>query len=62
MGVAAKASDFEIAISGIECIAQRWRWLRGTLEAEHALVPRLNGKPVGFLAGFRRPLCRRPNR
>jgi hypothetical protein len=33
--VAAKAPNFEIAVSSIECIAQRRRWLRRTLEAEH---------------------------
>jgi hypothetical protein len=27
--------------------------------AEHALVPRLDGEPVGFLACSCRPLCRR---
>ena len=62
MRVAAKASDFEITIPGIERIAERGRWLRRTLEAEHALVPCLDGEPVGFLACFRRPLCRRPDR
>jgi hypothetical protein len=36
--------------------------LRRTLKAEHALVPRLDGEPVGFLARFRRPLCRCPDR
>jgi hypothetical protein len=60
--VAAQATDFEIAVPGIEGIAERGRWLRRTLKAEHALVPRLDGQPVGFLAGFRRPLCRRPHR
>jgi hypothetical protein len=24
-----------------------------TLKGEHALVPRLDGEPIGFLAGFR---------
>ena len=42
MRVAAKASDFEIAVPGIERVAQRRRWLRRTLKAEHALVPRLD--------------------
>jgi len=62
VGVAAQASDFEIAEPGIERVAQRRRWLRRTLKAEHAIVPRLDGEPVGFLASFRRPLCRRPHR
>ena len=62
MGVAAKALHFEIAIPGIERVAERRRWLRRTLKAEHALVPRLDGELVGVLAGFGRALRRRPNR
>ena len=54
MGVAAQTFHFEIAITGIERVAERGRWLRRTLKAEHALVPRLAGEPVGFLARFRR--------
>jgi hypothetical protein len=41
VGVAAQAFHFEIAVPGIEGAAQRGRWLRRTLKAEHALVPRL---------------------
>ena len=55
MRVAAKAFHFQIAEPGIDRVAQRRRWLRRTLKAEHALVPRLAGEPVGFLAGFRWP-------
>ena len=62
MRVAAKAFHFEIAIAHMEGITQRGRWLRRTLKAQHPLVPRLNGEPVGLLACFRRPLCRRPDR
>ena len=62
MRVAAKAFHFEITIPGIDRVAQRRRWLRRTLKAKHALIPRLDGEPVGFLACFRRPLCRRPDR
>src|SRR5258705_9577589 len=62
MRVAAKAFHFEIAEPRIDRVAQRGRWLRRTLKAEHALVPRLAGEPVSLLAGFRRPLCRRPDR
>jgi len=51
-----------IKIPGIERIAERGRWLRRSLKAEHPLVPRLDGEPVGLLAGFGRPLCGRPNR
>ena len=39
--VAAKAFHFEIAEPGIERVAERGRWLRRSLKAEHALVPRL---------------------
>jgi hypothetical protein len=41
MRVAAKAFDFKVAKPGINRGAQRGRWLRQTLKAEHALVPRL---------------------
>jgi hypothetical protein len=62
MRVAAKALHFEIAIPGIEGIAQCRQWLRWTLEAEHPLILRLAGEPIGDLPGFRRPLCRGPHR
>jgi hypothetical protein len=39
MSVTAKAPDFEVAISGIEGVAEAWRWLGRSLETEHALVP-----------------------
>src|SRR5258707_76817 len=55
MCVAAKAFHFEIAVPRVERVAQRGRWLRRTLKAEHALVLRLDGEPVGFLAGVGRP-------
>jgi hypothetical protein len=61
MRVAAKAPDFEIAVPGVERIAQRRRRLRRSLEAEHALVPSIDGEPVSLLACFLRPLCRRPD-
>jgi hypothetical protein len=38
MRVAAQAFHLEIAKPGIDRIAQRGRWLRRTLKAEHALV------------------------
>jgi len=37
-------------------------WLRRTLKTEHALVPRLDGEPVGVLAGLGGPLRRRADR
>src|SRR5258706_10028065 len=58
MRVAAKAFHFEIAVPCVDRIAQRRRWLRRTLKAEHALGPRLAREPVGFLACLRRTLCR----
>jgi hypothetical protein len=42
-------------------VAERGRWLRRTLKAEHACVPCSDGEPVGFLAGVLRSLCRRPD-
>ena len=62
MRVAPKAFDFEVAEPGVDRVTQRRRWLRRTLEAKHALIPRLDGETVGGLASFRRPLCRRPDR
>ena len=59
MRVAAKAFHFQIA--GVDGIAQRGRRLRRSLKAKHALVPSIAGEPVGLLAGFCRPLCRRPD-
>jgi hypothetical protein len=56
MRVAAKTFHFEIAKPGVDRVPQRRRWLRRTPKAEHALVPRLDREPVGFLARFRRPL------
>ena len=61
MRVTAKAFHFEIAVPGIERVTERGRWLRRSLKAEHALVPRLDREPVGLFARFRRPPCRRPN-
>ncbi len=60
--VAAKAFHFEIAEPGVDRVTQRRRRLRRSLKAEHALIPCLDREPIGLLARFRRPLCRRPNR
>jgi hypothetical protein len=60
--VAAKATDFTVAVSRNERITQRRRWLRRTLKAQHALIRRLDGELVSFPARLRGPLCRRPNR
>src|SRR6476660_5970747 len=61
MCVAAKAFNFQIAEPRVDGVAQRWRWLRRSLKAQHPLVPRLDGEPISLLACFRRPLCRRPD-
>jgi hypothetical protein len=55
MRVAAEAFHFEIAKPGVDRVAQHRRWLRRTLKAEHALVPRLDGEPIGFLARLQWP-------
>jgi hypothetical protein len=39
MCIAAEASDFEVAISGIEGVAETRRWLTRSFETEHTLVP-----------------------
>jgi hypothetical protein len=59
--IAAETADFEVAVTSIECIAQHGRWLRRTIEAKHALIPRLAGEPIGDLAGFVRPFGRHQN-
>jgi len=44
--VAAEAADLEIAIPGVQRIAERRRRLGGSLVAQHALIPGLTGKLV----------------
>jgi hypothetical protein len=56
MRVAAGAADFEIEVTGIERATERQLRLRWAAIAEHALVPCVAGKPVGFLAGSGGPL------
>src|SRR3974390_661695 len=46
-GVAAKAADFERKRARVERVAERGRWLRRSLEGQHALRPCLAGEPVG---------------
>jgi hypothetical protein len=60
MLVAAKAFHFEIAIPGVDRIAERR--LGRTLKAEHQLIPRLDRESVGLVARFGRRLRRRPYR
>ena len=56
MRVAAEAANFEIAVAGIERVAECRRWLRGAMQSKHALVPGLASELVRFLAG-RRARC-----
>ena len=58
MRVAAQALHFKIAKPGVDRVAQRGRWLRRPLKAEHALVPSLTREPIGFLAGLLGALAR----
>jgi len=62
MGVATEATDFEIAIPGVQRVTERRRRLRRPLVAEHAHVPGLTGKPVSPFAGLLGSLRRRPDR
>lgn len=50
MCVAAEATDFKIVVPGIKGVAEHGRRLGWSLISEHALVPSLAGKFVGFLA------------
>lgn len=60
MRVAAEAADLKISAPGIQGIADGGGRLRRTLVAEHAVIPSLDGEPVGdlarFLGAFRRCL------
>ena len=55
MRVAAKAFHFEIAKPGVDRVAQRRRWLRRSLKAEHALVPRLDRRAGRLPCGLPSP-------
>ena len=60
--VAGKAANFEIAVSRIECVTERRRWLRRAFVTKHALIPRIAVKAIGFLAGLSCALRRGPDR
>ena len=62
MRIAAEAPDFETEKTRVEGIAERRRWLRRTFVPKHALIPRLTGKAVGFLARLGGALSRSPDR
>ena len=54
--VAAQAADFQIAISGVERIAERRRGLGRAAQSQHA--PGVAGELVSFLPGSRSTLSR----
>ena len=56
VGVATEASDFKIAVTSIERIAESRRRLSWSLVPEHALVPGFTGEPISLLARLGCPL------
>jgi hypothetical protein len=52
MRIAAEAANLQVAVPGIQGIAEHRRWLRRSLIAEHAFVPSLAGEPVRLFARF----------
>ena len=60
-GLMREAADFEIEVTGVEGVAERWRRLRRAATAEHSLIPRFAGEAVGFLAGGGGSLSRGPD-
>jgi len=60
--VAGKAANFEIAVSRIECVTERRRWLRRAFVTKHALIPGIAGELVGLVTRFLGALCRSPGR
>src|SRR5258707_976017 len=62
MRVAAQAADLEIAVTCVESVAERGRWLGRPLVAEHALIPGLARETISFLSRLAGALCRGPYR
>jgi hypothetical protein len=62
MRVAAETANFEVAVSGVERVAEGRGRLRRPLVAEHSLVPGLAGEPIGLLARLTGALRRRSDR
>ena len=60
--VAAEAANLKIKVSGIQRIAQSWRWLGGSPVPEHTLVPSHAGEPVRLLSRVLRSFRGGPNR
>lgn len=59
---ATEAFDLKIAVAPVKGIAENRGWLSRALEAEHTLVPRLAGEPIGGLTRPGGPLRRSPDR
>jgi hypothetical protein len=62
MGVAAKAADLKIEISGVQGVAEGRRGLSWSFESEHALVPGDTRQTVSVLPSLGRALRRMSNR
>jgi len=60
MRVATEAPDLKIPVAGVQRVTERRRGLRGSLVAQHALVPGLAGELVGFLPRLTGALGRGP--
>jgi len=60
VSIATEAADFEIAIAGVEGVAERGRGLRRPLVAQHTLVPGFARETIGFLTRFPSALSRGP--
>jgi hypothetical protein len=62
MRIAPQAAHLKEAIAGVERIAHCRRRLRGSLVAEHPIIPGFTGELIGCLACLRRPLRRSADR
>jgi hypothetical protein len=60
--VVAEIPNFEIAVSGVERIAERWERLRGSLGAQHPLIPRHARQAIGLFRSLLGSLGRRADR
>jgi hypothetical protein len=60
--IAAEASDFKVAMAGVQGVTEGRGRLRRTFVSEHTLIPSNTGEFVGFLARFLGTLRRMPDR
>jgi hypothetical protein len=60
--VTAVASDFRVAIAGVQGVTEGKGRLRWTFVSQHALIPSNAGQPISFLPRFRGALRRMPDR